>query len=82
MTVPATSLPRISGSLYGQDLLELARPDLLVELVEPGGLHLHEHVVLADHGLGDVRFLQRPLVLADDERLHDSLGPSRLIFLS
>ena len=44
--------------------------DLLVERVEPGGLHLHEHVVLADDGLGDVRFLQRLLVLGDDERSH------------
>ena len=56
--------------LVRQDLLELPGADLLVELVEPGGLHPDEHVVLPDDGLGDVRFLQRLLVLGDDERSH------------
>ena len=70
MTVPATIVAEDQRQLVRQDLLELAGADLLVQRVEPGGLHLHEHVVLPDDGLGDVRLLQRPLVLGDDERSH------------
>jgi len=71
----ATLAPRdvVAGDqrqLVGQDLLELAGADLLVQRVESGGLHPHEHVVRPHYGLGHVRLPQRLLVLVDDERSH------------
>ncbi|MNI85731.1 hypothetical protein D3C73_1427520 [compost metagenome] len=59
--------------LVGEDLLELPQPDLLVELVQSGGFHLDQHVMIPEHGLRDVYLLQRLLVLGEDEGFHGTL---------
>ncbi|MNW65872.1 hypothetical protein D3C74_442950 [compost metagenome] len=58
------------GGLVGQDGLELAVADLLVELVHSGGQNLHEDIVLAHARLGDLRQLQWFLVLPDNKSFH------------
>jgi hypothetical protein len=62
--------------LVGQDLLELACTDLLVELVETGSPNLDEHIVITNDGFGHLRQPYRGAVLVHDERLHDLLAPS------
>ena len=61
------------GQPVPQDLLERTGADPLVQRVQPRRVHPHQDVVLADDGLGDVGFLQRLLVLGDDERSHAML---------
>ena len=69
-----------SGSSYRR--IDLNAPDRIFSssMVEPGGLDLDEHVVLPDHRLGDIRFLQRPLVLADDKRSHGDFLLGLMLF--
>ena len=67
---PGDVVPEDERELVREDLLELARADLLVELVQAGRPDLDEDVAVPDGGLGDVRLVQRALVLRDDERSH------------
>ncbi len=62
-----------------QDLPELAEPDLLIEDVDPGGAHAHEHVGAPDARLGHLDLLERTLVCRNGERLHISVV---LLFVS
>ena len=71
MTVPATSWPRISGSVYGRICLNSPGRIFSSSWFSPGRPHLDEEIPLADGRLGNVCFLQRTLVSGDDERLHD-----------
>ena len=53
-----------------QELFELTRANLLVELVQAGRLHLHKHVMIADSGFRRRRFLQRSFVCGECECSH------------
>ncbi|MNT46423.1 hypothetical protein D3C72_1830640 [compost metagenome] len=58
------------GETIGKDEFEFTFADLGVQRVDAGGMHLHQDIVVADRGLGQLAKLANVFVALDEKCLH------------